>query len=124
MRSTTVTERAERLCTGWCHIAFDAATRQEESKHSPNDSAPTATGSSPNPASPATDSTKARWPIRSKSWPNNLLYILFFGERAGTVLFVNKENQKNFRKCFALLSHPGYKVLRLLLVWGFLGAAR
>lgn len=28
MRSTTVTEKAESTLTGWCHIAFDAESRE------------------------------------------------------------------------------------------------
>ncbi|MDE6499189.1 MAG: VOC family protein [Rikenella sp.] len=28
MRSQSVTEPAERLCTRWCHVAFDAQTRR------------------------------------------------------------------------------------------------
>lgn len=28
MRSTTVTEKAENTLTGWCHIAFDAESRE------------------------------------------------------------------------------------------------
>lgn len=29
MRSTAITEKAEKTLTGWCHIAFDAESREE-----------------------------------------------------------------------------------------------
>lgn len=32
MRSTAVTDRPDRVYTGWCHIAFDAKDRQEVEK--------------------------------------------------------------------------------------------